>query len=131
MMVPDGLVWVSIPVLAGAIGKASQWFVQDVISTSKRANRDNAKIDERAQGRTMSITDFEQIGTLLKQELNGRYMLATEAREKFAAISHQIDAQANDLRNLLINRPEVIPVPRPSGKGNATADGEGLVSGGR
>ena len=59
----------------------------------------------------MSVRDCEQLSDYLMKQFNGRYMLAPEAREKFAAIHHRIDAlstavttKIDGLRSELVNR---------------------------
>lgn len=103
MNIPDGLVYASLPVLLGAIYKAGRWFVQDVVSTNKKANRENARIDDRSPGPAPLITlhDFDDISSLMKKELNGRYMLAPEAREKFASLERLIEQLTRRIDALL------------------------------
>lgn len=96
MIVPDGLVFASAPVLLAASAKAGQWFVQDVISHNKKTSRTNTSAP-------MTLADFELIADLMKRELNGRYMFATEAREKFAALEKQIEEHAREMKAFMVD----------------------------
>lgn len=105
MTIPDPLVYASIAPLLGAVIKVGQWFVQDVMKQKKTDARSNAAIDQRPAHAEMTISEFRPIAELLKDELNGRYMMAQEARDKFAAIEtklvkldSKIDHQYNGLR---------------------------------
>lgn len=57
-------------------------------------------------------------------------MLLRQAQGKVTAFRTALDLPGMILNEMKAG-PKVIPVPRPSGRGNASADGEGLVSGGR
>lgn len=105
MTIPDPLVYASIVPLLGATAKVGQWFVQDVIRQKKTNDRSNAAIDQRPARAEMTISEFRPIADLLKDELNGRYMMAQEARDKFAAIDaklvevdRKMDHQYNGLK---------------------------------
>lgn len=40
---------------------------------------------------SMRVADYRQIAALLKDELNGRYMFADEARQKFSNVESKIE----------------------------------------
>lgn len=112
MTIPDPLVYSSLPVLLGFVVWVSRNFVKETVALFKKDSRDDAASPPRKQ---LSIGDFTEIATLLKQELNGRYMFAVEARERFAAIERKIDHQVAGLKMFMQAQLAEQPVSTHSG----------------
>ena len=89
--VPDPAVYGSIPVVAGALLWIGRQFV---VATVGQAG---PKGDKGATGDpgSMSVRDYRQLSDYLIERLNGRYLLATDARERFDAIDRKLDHICN------------------------------------
>lgn len=88
MNVPDWAVGSSIPVLAGSLAWGARQFVLSVVT--KRGPQ-GTQGEPGPAGPEMTVRAFNQLADLLTQRLNGRYMLAIEARERFDRIETLID----------------------------------------
>jgi hypothetical protein len=102
MNIPDPMVYASLPILGGAAVWIGQQFVQSVIFR----NRDDPKTSPERRERlsAMTVQDYRQISELLKQELNGRYMFAKEARERFGGIENKIEHLGEDMKAFISER---------------------------
>lgn len=90
MNIPDPAVYASIPVVGAAAVWIGRQFVQSVLRNS------------RPGGRTveMNVGEYKQLSELLTQTLNGRYMAATEARDRFSRIDRNIERMHTDHADL-------------------------------
>lgn len=96
MNIPDAEVYSALPVIGGGLLWAAKAFVTDIIDrTKRRTTTTTTTISAPAAPPhvphvEMTLGDFRQVADLLKDELNGRYMFAKEAREKFDEIRSSI-----------------------------------------
>jgi hypothetical protein len=83
MMIPDQFVYASIPVVAGGALWIGRQFVRSVDSDA------HTEEDQPVPTTELSLRDYQQLSEVLKQELDTRYMLASEMRNWFARIERQ------------------------------------------
>lgn len=88
MNIPDPAVYALLPTLGGMAVWIGTAFIKSVTGTSAPVPAiPNIPV-------SMTVRDYQQISELLKKELNGRYMFAEEARNRFDAIEHKLDGQS-------------------------------------
>jgi hypothetical protein len=85
MTIPDPAVYASIPT-ALCFGV---WSVRQLIKSVK--GETGARGPRGIEGSAMTVRDYKQLADLLKEELNGRYMMAPEARDKFEDVKERVD----------------------------------------
>lgn len=90
MNVPDPAVYAALPVIGGAFIWIARQFILDVLSRSRPRTAPQ-----------MSLGDFGQLADALKRELNGRYMFAEEARDKFNGLEMRLEACVEDLKRYI------------------------------
>lgn len=103
MTIPDQLFYACIGPAAGAVVWWARQFVISSISRWRQEGSGPADISPArgaASSAGMTVRDYQQIRELMVKELNGRYMLAKEARERFDALAEKIE----DVRRLLEER---------------------------
>lgn len=101
MNVPDGLVWASIAPTAAASGFLLKLVVQKFSGESAPATFDVAE---------MSVKQLNALSGYLVEKLNGRYMMASEARARFDKIERGMADQHeklqgkihHDMKNLMV-----------------------------
>lgn len=101
MTVPDPLVYASIPLLGGAVVWIGQQFVQSVILRNRATADPERAIAPPAPpllAPQLTVESYRQIAELMKQELNGRYMFAKEARDRFGSVETKIDGLGRDMK---------------------------------
>jgi hypothetical protein len=49
----------------------------------------------------MTVRDYQQMADILKQELNGRYMMADEARLRFDKLNEKVDTHASQVSRFI------------------------------
>ncbi len=107
MTIPDPAVYSALPVVAGALLWAAKAFVSDVINRTRRRTTTTTTVTTApplppaSTHVEMTLGDFRQIADLLKAELNGRYMFAAEAREKFSELGDKLDEKVEALEHLM------------------------------
>ncbi len=103
MIVPDGLVYASVVPLCGLTLKVGQ----DVMLRYKKNAQINARVDNPPinppVSPAISLDDFQQIGDLLTEKLNGRYMFATEARDRFAKMELLLSDSIHELKLFIVD----------------------------
>ena len=92
--VPDPAVYASIPVVAGSLLWIGRQFV---VATVEQVG---PKGDVGAKGATgdpgeMTVDNYRKFSDFLIERLNGRYLLATDARERFDKIDSKLDHICN------------------------------------
>lgn len=85
MNVPDPAVWASIPIVAGSLLWAAKQFVTSTV------NEKGDKGEKGDTGEGLTVKGYKELSELLISRLNGRYMMASESREKFAALEGKLD----------------------------------------
>ena len=113
MNIPDPVVYVSIPsTIAGLIWAGRQFVYQTV---GKQGNQ-GIQGDQGPEGPPghdafdMTVRDYKILSEQLVKELNGRYMLANESRERFMALEGKIDDSLTQMRSTLTSRTSYIDV---------------------
>lgn len=88
MNIPDPAVYAALPLLGGA----AVWIARQFVTQTAGPRGDVGPRGLTGQDAPpMTIRDYRQVAAVMKDELNGRYMLATEARERFAALEEKVD----------------------------------------
>jgi hypothetical protein len=90
--VPDGAVWAALP-LMGAMGV---WSLRSLIVQVAWPKGDRGETGR--DGPAMTVRDYREISDVLRKELNGRYMMADEARERFTTLEQKLDRHAEEVR---------------------------------
>jgi hypothetical protein len=85
MQVPDAAVYACVPTLAGCLLWIGRQFVMDVISSR------GPRGEKGDPGPGMTVRDYKEFSSFLIGQLNGRYLMAGEARERFAALESKLD----------------------------------------
>ena len=104
MMVPDGLVWASIPVLAGCLLWAGRGFVIDTVNQRGPKGEDGKQGEQGNPGPGMSVRSYKELSEMLVTQLNGRYMMADEARQRFDLMAEKIDDLKDSLHSIAEGR---------------------------
>lgn len=89
MTVPDPAFYASLPAIGGMIVWIARQFV---IANAKSSSGEFESIAP-----SLTVRGYKEIAELLTKELNGRYMLAGEARDKFKELGSKIDILAERL----------------------------------
>ena len=92
MFIPDPAVYAALPILASGVTWAAKAFIDS------RARR---RISPGTNHVELTLGDFQQIADLLKRELNGRYMFANEARQKFDELANKMDEKVAELKDCI------------------------------
>lgn len=88
MQIPDSIVFASIPIVTGSLLWAAKQFVKD--NQGEKGERG----ERGEQGRAapgITVRDYKELSEMLINIFNGRYMLATESRERFENLERKID----------------------------------------
>lgn len=94
MNIPDPFIYASIAPIGGFVVWTGRQFV--VWATNQKKNQE---VDSTLQPLVeLTVRDYKQITELFTKELNGRYMFATEAREKFEKLEQQLASHATEMR---------------------------------
>ncbi len=94
MQIPDPAIYASLPVL----GAACVWVGRQFVVTNARRLREPAIRVAAPLDVPMSLREYKDVSDLLKQELNGRYMAASEARDRFAQVERKIEDLGDSLK---------------------------------
>ena len=95
MNVPDGAVYAALPTLgAAAVWIATSFIKQVAGPRGERGDRGDAGRDAPE----LTVRDYQLISETLVKELNGRYMIADEARGRFMALEAKMDKHAQEVR---------------------------------
>ena len=95
MNVPDGAVYAALPLMGAAAVWIATQFVRQVAGPRGEQGAPGHDAPE------MTVRDFQLIADELVKRLNGRYMLADEARGRFMALEAKIDEHAKETRRVL------------------------------
>ena len=115
MQVPDAGVYAVLPLMTGAAVWGLTQFVRQVVGpkgdTGPRGKpgadapaltvKEIAEVireELKGDAQRLTVRDYKEFAEVLRAELNGRYMMAGEARERFAAIEEKLDAHASESR---------------------------------
>ncbi len=101
MTIPDTAVYAILPIAAAAALWAAKAFVDE--RTRRRTTTTTVTTTQPQAPAHVELTigDFRQIADLLKAELNGRYMFANEAREKFDELGERLDNRVEELKSCI------------------------------
>lgn len=117
MNIPDAEVYSALPVIAGGLLWTAKAFVTDIIDRTKRRTTTTTTVTSApappptaSTHVELTLGDFRQIAELLKAELNGRYMFAAEARQKFDELGAKLDSRIEAMEKLLDSKVEEIKV---------------------
>jgi hypothetical protein len=91
VQVPDPFVYAAVPLIGGFL----LWCLrQFIVSTGKQGIQGDTGPPgpQGAKGVDgMSVRDFKEFSRLLCTEMNGRYLLAKDARDEFAKLNLKLD----------------------------------------
>src|SRR5580693_1733236 len=101
MNVPDPLFYASIPTLGGLLLWGGRQFV---LSTIGMKGDKGEKGDRGESSLGDSVRDFVDLRKAITEELNGRYMFADEARQRFEKLEcglENLETKLIEIHNLL------------------------------
>ncbi len=97
--VDDRAIYAGLPVFA----MASVWIGRQFVLSNAAGRRERERVirvaaPAAAPDVPMSLREYKDVSDLLKQELNGRYMQASEARDRFGAVERKIEDLGDSLK---------------------------------
>ena len=95
MQVPDAGVYAVLPMTGAFAVWGLTQFVRQVVGPKGDTG---PRGQPGADAQRLTVRDYKEVAEVLRAELNGRYMMAGEARERFAAIEEKLDAHASESR---------------------------------
>ena len=104
MIVPDAAVYGSIPVVAGSLVWMGRQFVLDTLDRKgPKGDKGDRGNDAGPIGDQMTVRNYKSFSDFLIAQLNGRYLMATEARERFAQINVKLDRLHDSMNRHLMS----------------------------
>lgn len=88
-MISDALLGACVPIAAGGV----LWTVKQFIKTT--VGERGPKGDDGPRGKdglSMSVRQYKEFSDFLITQLNGRYLLAAEARELFSSLENKVES---------------------------------------
>ena len=92
MNVPDAAVYAALPMIGGFAVWVAGRFVNQIAGPKGEPGMPGRDAPE------LTVRDYQLISETLVKELNGRYMIADEARGRFMSLEAKIEKHGDEMR---------------------------------